>query len=64
MGRLINQQIDEYVSAQTNAVAFTTLGDLNYLSLLQFVDVVIGNSSSGLIEVPYFKKPTVNIGQR
>ena len=41
-----------------------SLGDLNYLSLLQYSDVVIGNSSSGIIEVPYFKKPTVNIGNR
>jgi len=40
------------------------MGNLNYLSLLQYVDVVIGNSSSGIIEVPYFKKPTVNIGYR
>lgn len=64
-GRLINSKIDDYVSRHFDRVAsFTTLGDLNYLSLLQFVDVVIGNSSSGLIEVPYFKKPTINIGSR
>lgn len=64
-GRFINTQIEDYVSTQTKrAACFATLGDLNYLSLLQFVDVVIGNSSSGLIEVPYFRKPTVNIGHR
>lgn len=64
-GRFINSQIDEYVSRNKNrAISFTTLGDLNYLSLLQFVDVVMGNSSSGLIEVPFFKKPTINIGNR
>ena len=64
-GRLINTKIDEYVSKNPHrAVSYVTLGDLNYLSLLQHIDVVIGNSSSGLIEVPYFRKPTVNIGNR
>ncbi len=65
MGRLINSEIDKYVSQHKNRVfVFTTLGDLNYLSLIQFVEVVIGNSSSGIIEVPYFRKPTINIGYR
>lgn len=41
-----------------------SLGYQRYLSLLQFVSVVIGNSSSGIIEVPAFRKPTVNIGAR
>lgn len=64
-GRLINSKIDEYVRHHPKrAVSFITMGDLNYLSLLQFIDVVIGNSSSGIIEVPYFRKPTVNIGSR
>lgn len=64
-GRVINKKIDNYVANhRLHAEAFVTLGDLNYLSLLQFVDVVIGNSSSGIIEVPYFQKPTVNIGNR
>ena len=40
------------------------LGQVNYLSMIQQCDVVIGNSSSGLIEVPSFKKATVNIGSR
>ena len=64
-GRMINNRIDDYVSQHRERMAaFITLGDLNYLSLLQYVDVVIGNSSSGLIEVPHFRKPTVNIGNR
>ncbi len=64
-GRYINLQIDHFAATHPDRIyAYTTLGDLNYLSLLQYVDVVIGNSSSGIIEVPYFKKPTVNIGQR
>lgn len=44
--------------------AFDSLGQLRYLSLLATADVVIGNSSSGLIETPSFKLPTVNIGER
>ncbi|MDD3138140.1 MAG: UDP-N-acetylglucosamine 2-epimerase [Lachnospiraceae bacterium] len=64
-GRIINLMIDDYVSKnKNNCVAFTSLGQLRYLSTLQFCDVVIGNSSSGIIEVPSFGKPTVNIGER
>ena len=40
------------------------MGDLNYLSAMSLVDVVIGNSSSGIIEAPTLKVPTVNIGSR
>ena len=40
------------------------MGYLRYLSALQFMDVVIGNSSSGLLEVPSFHIPTINIGNR
>lgn len=64
-GRVINQLLDEYASAQPQRVYVTTsLGQLKYLSAIQLVDVVIGNSSSGLIEVPALHKPTVNIGER
>lgn len=64
-GRIINQLIDNYVAAHGDkAIAFTSLGQMRYLSALQFMDVVVGNSSSGLIEVPSFKTATVNIGDR
>jgi GDP/UDP-N,N'-diacetylbacillosamine 2-epimerase (hydrolysing) len=63
-GRIINQMIDEYVIKHKNCIAFTSMGQLRYLSALQFVDFVIGNSSSGIIEVPSFKKVTINIGDR
>jgi GDP/UDP-N,N'-diacetylbacillosamine 2-epimerase (hydrolysing) len=64
-GRIIIDLIDEYVLGHSDkAVAFTSLGQLRYLSALQFVDGVIGNSSSGLLEVPSFKIGTVNIGDR
>ncbi|MCM3590173.1 UDP-N-acetylglucosamine 2-epimerase [Brevibacillus borstelensis] len=64
-GRVISQMIDEFVSEnRERAIAFTSLGQLRYLSAVKHVDVVIGNSSSGIIEAPYFRKPTVNIGPR
>jgi GDP/UDP-N,N'-diacetylbacillosamine 2-epimerase (hydrolysing) len=64
-GRIINKMIDEYVIENSaNCIAFTSLGQLRYLSSLQYVDAAVGNSSSGLIEVPSFKKPTINIGDR
>ncbi len=64
-GRDIIKMIDEYVKNNTHkAIAFTSLGHLRYLSALQYVDLVIGNSSSGLVEVPEFKIPTINIGDR
>ena len=63
-GRIINALIDEYVVGHKNAIAFASLGQLRYLSALKYVDAVVGNSSSGLIEAPSFKIPTVNIGDR
>lgn len=64
-GRLINHMIDQFVDENTeNAVAFTSLGQLKYLSLMRYVDAVVGNSSSGIIEAPSFKVPTINIGNR
>tara|TARA_B100000963_G_scaffold266236_1_gene234418 strand:+ start:6733 stop:7893 length:1161 start_codon:yes stop_codon:yes gene_type:complete len=64
-GRIINSRIDRYVKNNPDkSVCFTSLGQLRYLSALKHVDCVIGNSSSGLIEVPSFKTATVNIGDR
>jgi GDP/UDP-N,N'-diacetylbacillosamine 2-epimerase (hydrolysing) len=65
-GRIINQLIDEYVTIRKNtaAIAFTSLGQLRYLSAMKHVDAVVGNSSSGIVEAPSFKVPTVNIGDR
>lgn len=64
-GRVINQLIDEYVSTHQNkAIAFVSLGQLRYISAMQFMDVVVGNSSSGLLEAPSFKIATINIGDR
>lgn len=63
-GRAINKLIDDYVKDHSNSKVFTSLGQLLYLSTVAQVDVVVGNSSSGLYEVPSLKKPTVNIGNR
>ena len=64
-GDVINKMIDEYISKNPQkAVAFASLGQLRYLSAIKFVDIVLGNSSSGISEVPSFKKATINIGDR
>lgn len=64
-GRVINQKIDKYVENHKNqAAVFTSLGMIKYLSALQYCEMVIGNSSSGITEAPSFKIPTVNIGNR
>lgn len=63
-GRIINQMIDEYVYKNDNSIAFDSLGTTRYLSLLRYSTMVIGNSSSGLLEVPSFGIPTINIGDR
>jgi UDP-N-acetylglucosamine 2-epimerase (non-hydrolysing)/GDP/UDP-N,N'-diacetylbacillosamine 2-epimerase (hydrolysing) len=41
-----------------------SLGKIRYLSAIKYCDLVVGNSSSGIIEVPVFKKPTINLGDR
>lgn len=64
-GRIINQMIDDFVAQRPGSAAvFSSLGQLRYLSAMQQVDVVLGNSSSGIIEAPSFGVPTVNIGAR
>jgi len=64
-GRIINNMIDKYVfSNPEKCIAFTSLGQLKYLSAMKYCDVVIGNSSSGIIEAPILKKTTINIGDR
>jgi GDP/UDP-N,N'-diacetylbacillosamine 2-epimerase (hydrolysing) len=64
-GMTINRIIDEYVVKNPQkAVSFISMGQLNYLSTMQFVDAVVGNSSSGIVEAPSFKIGTINIGNR
>lgn len=64
-GRLINTMIDNYVTENPdNSISFVSMGQTNYLSTMQFVDAVVGNSSSGIIEAPSFRIGTINIGDR
>ncbi len=64
-GRAINENLREFTLANSNQVYMCeSLGLKRYLSALATFDVVIGNSSSGLLEAPTFKIPTVNIGGR
>jgi len=64
-GRIINQMIDEYVNKNPyKSVGFASLGQLRYLSALRYIDIIVGNSSSGLLEAPSFKIGTINIGDR
>lgn len=56
--------IKEFEKSHKNVKSYKSLGMLRYLSCLKFVDMAVGNSSSGIYEVPAFHKPTVNIGNR
>ena len=64
-GRIIIKMINDFVKENSDkAIAFDSMGQLKYLSALKHVDMVVGNSSSGLIEAPSFNIPTINIGDR
>lgn len=64
-GRILFQMIEKFVAQEPiSRKAYTSLGQIRYLSCLKHVDGVVGNSSSGLAEAPSFKTATVNIGDR
>ena len=63
-GMIINEMVDSYAEDHQNVLTVASLGNLKYLSALKHASMVIGNSSSGIAEVPYFKIPTVNLGIR
>ena len=63
-GRVMIRMVEQFVAQHANARAYTSLGQLRYLSCITHVDGVVGNSSSGLAEVPSFRKGTINIGER
>ena len=64
-GRIINSMIHNFVNNHSsNTKYYASMGHLNYLSTLQFIDGIVGNSSSGLLEAPTFKIGTINIGDR
>ncbi|QUL54550.1 UDP-N-acetylglucosamine 2-epimerase (hydrolyzing) [Paenibacillus tritici] len=63
--RRINELIDEYTRSHPERVkSFFSLGQIRYLSTMKYCALVIGNSSSGIVEAPVFSKPTINIGDR
>ena len=63
-GRSLINLVDSFVAKHSNAHSFQSLGQLRYLSCVAHVDGVVGNSSSGLAEVPSLKRGTINIGDR
>ena len=64
-GRIINQMLTDYAKLYPNrCLVSPSLGHLRYLSAMRLCDAVIGNSSSGILEAPAFKVPTINIGDR
>ncbi len=64
-GRIMNAMIDAYAAAHpARVIAVASLGQLNYLSAMKHCAAVVGNSSSGIVEAPAIRVPTVNIGNR
>ncbi|MEG2616139.1 MAG: UDP-N-acetylglucosamine 2-epimerase [Raoultibacter sp.] len=63
-GRTINALIESYAQTRKRCLVVSSLGTLRYLSSLAAVDVVIGNSSSGILETAPFGVAVVNIGDR
>lgn len=64
-GRVIIDLIEDYGKKNPGrVVVIPSLGKKRYLSALKYVSAVVGNSSSGIVEVPSMKIPTVNIGMR
>lgn len=63
-GKIINSCIDEFVEKNINSVAFYSVGIKRYLSLMKLSEFVLGNSSSGIVEAPSLKIPTINVGNR
>jgi GDP/UDP-N,N'-diacetylbacillosamine 2-epimerase (hydrolysing) len=63
-GREIIRVIEEYRAKYPFLKVFRNLSQVEYLSFLEIAEVMIGNSSSGIIEAPSFKLPVVNVGSR
>lgn len=63
-GRQLMRMIEAFSASHSNTHVFSSMGILRYLSCMQWVDGVVGNSSSGLTEAPSFRVGTVNIGDR
>jgi UDP-hydrolysing UDP-N-acetyl-D-glucosamine 2-epimerase len=62
-GVFLNHKWGEWASSNSNVHFVSTLGD-DYLKAVSYAQIIIGNSSSGILEVPYLNKPVINIGNR
>lgn len=60
----ILDKISEFVNKHSNAIFYKSLGHVKYISLMHYLDGVLGNSSSGIIEAPSMHIGTINIGDR
>ncbi len=63
-GEQINAELEKFAQKNKNCIVVSSLGTLKYFSAIKYSECVIGNSSSGIVEVPSFGKPTINIGDR
>lgn len=63
-GDKVNEIFKREAMAVSNLHFYSSLGIKRYLSLMRYAEFVIGNSSSGIVETPIFRVPTVNIGDR
>ena len=62
--KFISSEISKFVKKNKNSYSFKSLGYKKYFSLMNNVDLMLGNSSSGILEMPSFKKITINLGIR
>ena len=62
--KIIYNLMKKFVHKNNNSYLFKSLGQKKYYSCCKYVDLIIGNSSSGILEMPSFKKGTINIGDR
>ena len=61
---VIKKEIRKFTKIKKDSFFYESLGQRNYFSFLNQVDAIIGNSSSGILEMPYFQKATINLGTR
>ena len=62
--KIISKKIKKFASQNSNSKVFKSLGNIKYLSCMKYSNVVLGNSSSGLLEAPSLNIPTINLGNR
>ena len=63
-GKTINNLISKFCKKNKNSIFIKSFGKNDYLSIIRYIDCIVGNSSSGIIEAPILRVPTLNIGNR